>query len=395
MTKSWYIKKRKKEKIISGGENMKNTIKFMIFFIAIFASLFMIPNISHAETPVTDEESLLSAIESDDYVTLQNNITVTKPIVVAKEITIDGNGYTVTGSSDWTSTSGNQTMFTAQFSNAKLTLKDINLQNGPKYGVQSYDGATVILNNVSITGFRYGGVLVNGGKVEVIDLHLGYNGTGNNNGIEIDKGASATNNPTLVMNGVLTTDTNENVVRVAENGHLTEFTVTNTSTTTNKVILAGETIALVNSNNEIISETTVPEKATANADTQNAIITLVAKEETTKMIVDLGQTITEEFLKSHIDLEENEQIDGFFTDAQYESAFNFSDPINADTSIYAKISVVENEPEPEEDNNTVIEEPETEEKDETPKTGVQSYLGLSVILAVLSIGAMIFLKKKM
>ena len=374
---------------------MKNTIKFMIFFIAIFASLFMIPNISHAETPVTDEESLLSAIESDDYVTLQNNITVTKPIVVAKEITIDGNGYTVTGSSDWTSTSGNQTMFTAQFSNAKLTLKDINLQNGPKYGVQSYDGATVILNNVSITGFRYGGVLVNGGKVEVIDLHLGYNGTGNNNGIEIDKGASATNNPTLVMNGVLTTDTNENVVRVAENGHLTEFTVTNTSTTTNKVILAGETIALVNSNNEIISETTVPEKATANADTQNAIITLVAKEETTKVIVDLGQTITEEFLKSHINLEENEQIDGFFTDAQYESAFNFSDPINADTSIYAKISIVENEPEPEEDNNTVIEEPETEEKDETPKTGVQSYLGLSVILAVLSIGAMIFLKKKM
>ena len=30
------------------------------------------------------------ARESDDYVTLQNNITVTKPIVVAKEITIDG-----------------------------------------------------------------------------------------------------------------------------------------------------------------------------------------------------------------------------------------------------------------------------------------------------------------
>ena len=44
---------------------------------------------------------------------------------------------------------------------------------------------------------------------------------------------------------------------------------------------------------------------------------------------------------------------------------------------------------------TVIEEPETEEKDETPKTGVQSYLGVSVILAVLSIGAMIFIKKKM
>ena len=41
-------------------------------------------------------------------------------------------------------------MFTAQLAAGKLTLKDINLNNGPKYGVQAYDGATVILNNVSI-----------------------------------------------------------------------------------------------------------------------------------------------------------------------------------------------------------------------------------------------------
>src|SRR5699024_10156451 len=183
-------------------------------------------------------ESLLSVLWSADpgaTVELQNNITITKPVVIAKEITIDGNGYTVTGSSDWTSTSGNQTMFTAQLSDAKLTLKNIKLQNGPKYGVQSYDGATVILDNVSITGFKYGAVLVNGGKLEVKNLHLGYNGTNSNNGIEIDKGAAATNNPTLIMNGTLTTDTNENVVHAAENGYLTEFTITNTSNTTNKV----------------------------------------------------------------------------------------------------------------------------------------------------------------
>ena len=67
----------------------------------------------------------------------------------------------------------------------------------------------------SITGFRYGGVLVNGGNVEVRDLHLGYNGTDKNNGIEIDKGAAATNNPTLTMNGTLTSDETENVVRPA------------------------------------------------------------------------------------------------------------------------------------------------------------------------------------
>ena len=364
---------------------MKNTIKSIVFFISMIGILLINPNFSNAATPITDESSLLSAISSADSgatITLQNNITVTAPIVIAKELTIDGNGYTVTGSSDWTSTSGNQTMFTAQLSNAKLTLKNINLQNGPKYGVQSYDGATVILNNVSITGFRYGGVLANGGKVEVIDLHLGYNGTGANNGIEIDKGASATNNPTLVMNGVLKSDTNENVVRVAENGSLTEFTITNTSNTTNKVVLTEDSIALTDANNNVISETSVPDKVTVNADTKQVIITLIANNKTNKITAESGKTITADFLKSHIKLEDNYVIDGFFTDALYLAAFNFNEPLNADTTIYAKISKVETPA------------PEVEQKDETPKTGVQNYLGIAVLGILFSATIIIFMKKK-
>ena len=185
---------------------MQKTLKIIIFSLFLIAALFIVPNISNAaETETaTDESTLKSAIENVNdggTVEIQNNITITGPIVIQKELTIDGNGYTLAGSTEWTSTSGNQTMFTAQFAAGKLTLKDIDLNNGPKYGVQAYDGATVILDNVSITGFRYGGVLVNGGNVEVRDLHLGTNGTGENNGIEIDKGAAATNNPTLTMNG--------------------------------------------------------------------------------------------------------------------------------------------------------------------------------------------------
>lgn len=373
---------------------MKNSLKFILFFIAIISMLFIIPSFSNAATPVTDEESLNNAISSADVgatVTLQNNITVTKPIVIAKELTIDGNGFTVTGSSDWTSTSGNQTMFTAQFSAAKLTLKNINLQNGPKYGVQSYDGATVILNNVSITGFKYGAVLANGGNVEVQKLHLGYNGTGANNGIEIDKGAAATNNPTLTLNGVLTTDTNENVVRVAENGSLTEFTVTNTPNTTNKVVIAGDKVVLTDSADNVISETTLPEKATANADTQNAIITLVVNDKTNKIVVDLGKTITADLLKSHIQLEADYAVDGFYVDSQFATAFNFNEPINADTTIYAKISKVEtNVPE----NVVSGNENNNAEKDETPKTGIPSYLGLAAVVIIFSTSIIISMKKK-
>ena len=138
---------------------MKNTIKILLLFVLVILALICIPNISNAASTenATDESTLISAIQNVDdggTVEIQNNITVTQPIVIQKTLTIDGNGYTISGSTDWISTSGNQTMFTAQLAAGKLTLKDINLNNGPKYGVQSYDGATVILNNVSITGLN-------------------------------------------------------------------------------------------------------------------------------------------------------------------------------------------------------------------------------------------------
>ncbi len=364
---------------------MNKTIKFIIFCIAILAVMFIIPSFSKAATPVTDEASLLSAISSvgdGETITLQNNIIVTAPIVIQKQITIDGNGYTITGASSWTSTSGNQTMFTAQFSAGKLTLKNVNLQNGPKYGVQSYDGATVILNNVSITGFKYGGVLANGGNVEVIDLHLGYNGTGANNGIELGKGAAATNNPTLTMNGVLTSDSTENVVNVAQNDSLTEFTVTNTPNTTNKVAITENSIVLTDQYNNVIAEATVPDKVTGNADEQKVIVTIVANEQEIRFTANKGTMITADLVKSHIVLEDSEKIDGFYTDANYTTEFNFNNPLNADTTIYAKISITE---------ATV---PEVNEKDETPKTGAESYLGLAVLMIVVSSTIMVSIKKK-
>ncbi len=370
---------------------MNKTIKFILFFIVTAIFAIMLPNYSKAATTAHDEESLNSVISSADSgatITLQNDITVTKPIVIAKELTIDGNGHNVVGSKDWTSTSGNQTMFTAQFSAAKLTLKNIQLKNGPKYGVQSYDGATVILDNVSISGFKYGGVLANGGNVEVKRLHLGKNGTGANNGIEIDKGASATNNPTLVMNGVLTTESNENVVRPAENGHLTDFTITNTPDTTNKVVLSGNKVVLTDKNNNVISETTIPDKATPNVDVKQLIVTIFVNDVTYKITVNSGEKITADLLKTHIKLGENQVVDGFYTDANFANAFDFNNPITADTTVYAKISKVETtipETTPEVNNGV---------KDETPKTGVQNYLGIAVLTILFSVIAIATINKK-
>ncbi len=375
---------------------MKNTIKIMLFITFILLALLCIPSISNAATTenATDESTLRSAIENVDdggTVEIQNNITVTGPIVIQKELTIDGNGYTISGSTEWTSTTGNQTMFTAQLAAGKLTLKDIDLNNGPKYGVQAYDGATVILDNVSITGFRYGGVLVNGGNVEVRDLHLGYNGTDKNNGIEIDKGAAATNNPTLTMNGTLTSDETENVVRPAENGNLTDFTITNTENTTNKVVIAGDKVVLTDKDNNVISESFIPENVTPNTDATKLVITLIKGDETNKIVVDEGATITEEMLKSHITVEEGYKIEGYYTDEAYTNKFDFTNSINSDITIYVRIAEIPQE-EPEQKPE---EKPEDQapEKDDVPKTGVDNYLGIAILAMVVSLGSIFLIKK--
>lgn len=377
---------------------MKNTVKIVLFLTLIMLAVLCMPIVSNAASTetATDEESLITAINNVDdggTVEIQNNITVTKPIVIQKELTIDGNGYTVAGSTDWTSTSGNQTMFTAQLAAGKLTLKDINLNNGPKYGVQAYDGATVILNNVSIVGFRYGGVLVNGGNVEVIDLHLGFNGTDTNNGIEIDKGAAATNNPTLTMNGTLTSDVNENVVRPATNGNLTEFTVTNTENTTNKVVVAGDKVVLTDENNNVISENAIPESATANTDEPKVVVTLISGETSNKITVDKGATVTEEMLKSHIEVPEGYEIDGFFTDESYTNAFDFNTKLDNDTIIYARTAEIKTE-EPTEPETPEIPEVDEEEKDDVPKTGVESYLGIAILTIIASTIGIAYIKRK-
>lgn len=70
---------------------MKNTIKFMLFLTLTVLALFCIPNFTNAASTetATDESTLKSAIENVDdggTVEIQNNITVTGPIVIQKNL---------------------------------------------------------------------------------------------------------------------------------------------------------------------------------------------------------------------------------------------------------------------------------------------------------------------
>jgi hypothetical protein len=362
---------------------MKSIVR-MALICAILVTCLLIPNVSKATTPINSEETLRQAISSansGETIILSDNITVTGPIVIDKDLTIDGAGYTVTGADEWTSISGNQTMFAAQLSGAKLTLKNINLKNGPKYGVQSYNGASVVLNNVSITGFNYAGILVNGGTLEIIDVNLGNNGTTSNKGIELDRGQDVAVSPSLVMNGSLSSTSKDNIIYVAENAG--NINIENKTSTSNKIVAAGNQIVLTDANNNVLSVSALPENTTVASGEQKVILTINYGEKTKDILLNVGQVVSEDSIKAQLNVAEGYVIDGFYTDNQYTAKFNFNNKIDVNTTLYAKVSAEEKQEEVSNSENTVEEENKGE-KDETPKTGVANYAGIAVLVIAIS-----------
>ena len=371
---------------------MKSIVR-MALICAILVTCLLIPNVSKATTPINSEETLRQAISSansGETIILSDNITVTGPIVIDKDITIDGAGYTVTGADEWTSISGNQTMFAAQLSGAKLTLKNINLKNGPKYGVQSYNGASVVLNNVSITGFNYAGILVNGGTLEIIDVNLGNNGTTSNKGIELDRGQDVAVSPSLVMNGSLSSTSKDNIIYVAENAG--NINIENKTSTSNKVVAAGNQIVLTDANNNVLSVSALPENTTVASGEQKVILTINYGEKTKDILLNVGQVVSEDSIKAQLNVAEGYVIDGFYTDNQYTAKFNFNNKIDVNTTLYAKVSAEEKQEEVSNSENTVEEENKGE-KDETPKTGVANYAGIAVLVIAISAATLFVIRK--
>lgn len=235
---------------------MKNKFYFKVLLIILLAiSLLIIPNISNAtERTASDERSLISAISSatdGDVINLTKDITITAPIEVSgKSITINGNNHSITAG--YTGTSGNKTILSTVSTGSVIKLKNITLKNSPKYGVQAYDGGKIILNQVTLTNNAYGGVLVNGGTVEIINLSL----IGNKTGIEISKSKSITSNnePTLIMNGKLSSDSANNVIHLANdpNDNTKKFVIENTDNTENKILASGNKVVVTDVNNNIL-----------------------------------------------------------------------------------------------------------------------------------------------
>ena len=247
---------------------MKKINFFATLFIAVFA--LGVVNVSAKEIPVTDEATFKDALNSavtGDTVVLNNSITLSSkdnaPGVTDKEITIDGNDFTITG---WRDEAGSllsdQSIITAG-ANGIVHIKNVTLTNAQKYGVHAYNGGYVSLENVTINDCRYGGILLNAGTIEVISLNLGFNGQNPdgqggilNNGIEVSTSVNLTEPnaiPSIIMNGTINSTEKDNVIYFASdaNDNTTGFIVENTDTTTDKILVNGTTAVITDINNEV------------------------------------------------------------------------------------------------------------------------------------------------
>ena len=397
---------------------MKNTVKILFFALLVVAVLLIVPTVCNAaeiNVPSDDTATLYDAVAkaaNGDTINITEDITLTKAVEVSgKSITINGNDNTITADSameNADSSPSNKTMITAMNEGAKITLVDVILTGSPKYGVQAYNGGEVILNGVNIYDCAYGGVLNNCGTVEIVDLTLGRNGNAESNkGIELGKGSAVTvEEPTLIMNGTLTSDQTENVIYIAEDedDKISSFTVINNNDQSDvakdRIYVDGNKIIVTDSNNSVKFESNTTDKVeagNAGGDTYfpNPTITIeVPNMPSISFEIPFGGTLTQESLESKIDLSNtNLVIDGFFRDEEYKEEFDFRGEIQSNVTIYAKLSEAPETVEPETPSEGE-DKPAEEEKDDTPKTGVSNYIGIATAIAVVSLATIVVIKKK-
>ena len=394
---------------------MKNIKKIALFLVITLMAIVLVPTFASADSKsVSDEAQLKDAIEkadNNDVITLTDNIQLTAPLeTTGKTFTINGAGHTISKAENFTNHDSNGSLITVG-KDGKVTLESLTLTGSNKYAVQAYNGGHVILDKVKIENNKFGGVLVNAGTVEVIDLTLGKNGETKNNGIEISKGDSVSSekNPKLVMNGKITTDEKENVVYIAENDkNLTTFDVENTENSEYKIFTEGNKVVITDSNNKVLFESNDNDKVTPTGEefVKDITVTVKLNDETVTKELKEGTTLSREDLEKEIDLDKlglsNYTLVDFYEDDKFETKFDFTKELKEDTTIYAKLEETKTSDDPKDeepkDEEPIVDEDENtdDEKDTTPKTGVVNYLPLAISgIAILSVGALLFKSKEL
>ena len=140
-----------------------------VIIISLFVLGLIIPNIYVKAVDVSNEEELRAAIEQGGDITLTQNIEVTQPLVIDKDVNIDGGYHSIM-------MQGDNTLITVN--SGKITL-DVGLYAGWNGKYDEYDDLENVVKGQGT------GLVVNGGNVNIdyADINAGKLGIEVNNGI--------------------------------------------------------------------------------------------------------------------------------------------------------------------------------------------------------------------
>lgn len=127
-----------------------------VIFISLFILGMIIPNINAKAVEVSDEQSLREAIAAGGYITLSNDIEVTEPLVIDKDVHIS--------SFRNISIRGDQALITVNSGNVELD--DISLYSGWNGKYDKYDNPDTVVAGQGMA------LVVNGGTVTVDGCNL-------------------------------------------------------------------------------------------------------------------------------------------------------------------------------------------------------------------------------
>ncbi len=269
--------------------------KFLKTVCSLFVCAFLVVPFANVSAEDVKEvgtyEELVAALNEGGIVTLKNDIEVTAPIITNKDITLNGAGFELKAT--YTGTSGNQTIITS--GSGTLTLKNIKLIDSPKYGVQSYNGGNVVLDDVTINNNseKYGAVLINGGTVTVKSLTM----ANNSYGIEFAVGVNVTGTPALIMDGEIKGNQKDPIY--VDVDQVKELNVTNTETSKQKISLKDNTIVLTDGEKVVATSNILPNGTVVDVDgTKMEAVEPTVTPENPDTDKDNNQTTTKDEIKN-------------------------------------------------------------------------------------------------
>lgn len=144
---------------------MKKNLLKVVFLFALFA---IMPCVNAKSESVTDESTLLNALNDStvDTIVLENNIETTQKINIIRDVTIDGAGYEIKYVGTFGESSENTTwagIYVLHAYRSNVTIKNIKLTGGN--AALNVNGSKVTLvGTIDVSGNGFGGIEMGKGK---------------------------------------------------------------------------------------------------------------------------------------------------------------------------------------------------------------------------------------